>query len=417
MFTTLSVLALASLAYTGATIYQEYDKNKKENKTQAKRNTHNELLAQLSNNANLDYWDFNQLQNYLRDALWSGTITGDSYTAAMNAFTSLREHNFKVSQLTNKELDALNALYRDLYNSDYKFKSALDSEYLKLSPEEKEAFLKGGTQLGLIPAPAYLDTSFENYQREVEPIKHYTNKELADLYKLDFDFDSIKKDYDKAAEAEVVYNDYLSDLLANNAERDNAYNQTSYLDSIRNIKSQAIQQGISNGAKAAADLIANNNAIQEKVTSNFENAQKRFEQVNDSLLNRAQTEIRTLEDYANLANSLSNNANTLYANDIARYGQDILTNANLYASDEDLRANRGAANNLMSSMYNLANATNNVYQAQANEAFDYFKDISLPAHDYNEYDAIQSYINLGYNQDTGFHDPMQKWGYNYNDKK
>ena len=110
----------------------------------------------------------------------------------------------------------------------------------------------------------------------------------------------------------------MSDLLANNAERNNTTDATSYLDAIRNIKSEAIQNGMSNGARAAADLLAANEVIKNKVASNQDVATQRFEAINDALLNRAQTELNTLDIYGNLAQSLGSSATQLYANDVNR---------------------------------------------------------------------------------------------------
>ena len=96
-----------------------------------------------------------------------------------------------------------------------------------------------------IPAPNYFDTNIKNYQKEVEPLKFYTNKELADIYNIDYDYDSIKKDLDNAAEAEVAYRNWQSNLLANAAERNNTQAVTDYLDAIRKTKSDAVISGIS----------------------------------------------------------------------------------------------------------------------------------------------------------------------------
>jgi hypothetical protein len=132
--------------------------------------------------------------------------------------------------------------------------------------------------------------------------------------------------------------------------------------------------------------------------------------MNDSLLNRAQTEINTLGVYDKLAQTLSSNTGQLYANDINRYGQDLLSNANFLSADENLRSNRAAQNNLMAAYYNAAKAQQSVYSAQANAAYNYFKDISMPANDNNFNKALSDYIGLAYSQNTGYSDPMAKWG-------
>ena len=261
-----------------------------------------------------------------------------------------------------------------------------------------------------VPAPAYLDTSFDNYQREVAPLKLWTNKELADYMNIDFDFDNILKDYEKAAQAKVDYSTWLSDLAANNSEREDAYNQTSYLDAIRNVKSDAIIKGMSNGARAAAEVVANKEAIKNKVSEQQKAATQRFETMNDSLLERAQAAINTRDTYQSLAKDLGTNVDALYNNDVARRGQDLLTNANLYAADETLRSNRMAQNNLMAAMYNAASAQSKAAANSKEDPLWYFKNISMPANDYDFGKAINDYIDLGYTQATGYQDVFNKWG-------
>lgn len=352
-----------------------------------------------------------ELEAYLRDSMNMGYIDGNTYKNALSAYTKLRNNNYDMSKIDQKERKAVTKLYNDLYKNDGNFKSLWDKKWGGMSDDDKLAWLSGAGSAGAtIPGPAYLDTSFDRYQKEVAPLKFYTNQELADLYNIDYNFDNIKKDYDNAAEANVKYTTWLSDLLANNAERDNAYNQTSYLDSIRNVKSQAVQKGMSNGARAAAEVLAHNEAVQNKVNANSEVATQRFEAMNDALKDRAQTEINANAMYDKLAQFLSTGGVNLYANDVNRRGQDLLTNANILSADENLRSNRMAQNNLMSSIYNNVSAQNAAAQGAMDAAADYFKTISMPANGNDFRKALSDYIGLAYTQKTGYSDPMSKWG-------
>lgn len=352
-----------------------------------------------------------ELEAYLRDSMNMGYIDGNTYKNALSAYTKLRNNNYDMSKIDQKERKAVTKLYNDLYRNDGNFKSLWDKKWGGMSDDDKLAWLSGAGSAGAtIPGPAYLDTSFDRYQKEVAPLKFYTNQELADLYNIDYNFDNIKKDYENAAEANVKYTTWLSDLLANNAERDNAYNQTSYLDSIRNVKSQAVQKGMSNGARAAAEVLAHNEAVQNKVNANSEIATQRFEAMNDALKDRAQTEINANAMYDKLAQFLSTGGVNLYANDVNRRGQDLLTNANILSADENLRSNRMAQNNLMSSIYNNVSAQNAAAQGAMDAAADYFKTISMPANGNDFRKALSDYIGLAYTQKTGYSDPMSKWG-------
>ena len=373
-------------------------------KTQVK-NAQNKLKKYSGSDSNAEF------EAYLRDNMHLGYIDGNTYKNTLAAYTKLRNNNYDFSKLSIGERKELTKFYNQMYENNHDFKSLWDKEYSKMTDEEKLEFLGSGTSLGAtVPAPAYLDTSFDRFQREVAPLKLYTNKELAELMNLDFDYNNILQDYENAAQADVEYKTWLSDLIANNSERDDAYNQTSYLDAIRNVKSDAIIKGMSNGARAAAEVVANKEAIQNKVDEQTDAATQRFETLNEALLNRAQAPLNATDVYNGLAQKLGSGVNTLYATDVNRRGQDLLTNANLLSADENLRSNRMAQNNLMSAMYNAARASNAVANAQAAEGLNYFKDITLPANDYDWRRALSDYIKTAYIQNTGYSDPMAKWG-------
>lgn len=360
-----------------------------------------------------------ELENYLHDQMMVGNIDGETYKNTLQVYERLRNNNydFKKAKITKEEAKQLTKMYNQVYEGDVQFKSLWDQKWGTLTDEEKLEWLRGGTSLNAtIPAPAYLDASFDNYLREEKPLKLYTNKELADIYNIDFDMDNILKDYNDAAQAAVTYNDWLSNQIANTEERDNAYNQTSYLDAIRNVKSEAVIKGMADGAKAAAEVLANNKAVQDKANSEAQTAMSRFQQMDDALLNRAETALNARNMYTGLAKTLSSGVTGFYANDVTRLGGDIEANANFFSSDEQLRANRMAANAVMNAAHRSALAQNAVYQGQADEAYNYFKDITLPAYNGDFHRAVADFINLGYNQKTGFKDAMSKWAY-FSDKK
>ena len=352
-----------------------------------------------------------EFEDYLRDASYLGYLNGDTHKDAMKAYSKLKSYDYDVGELNNKERESLINMYDQLYKGDDNCINEINKYYANLTDADKMAFLDNViSNSASVPAPAYLDTSFDNYQREVAPLKLWTNKELADYMNIDFDFDNILKDYEKAAQAKVDYSTWLSDLAANNSEREDAYNQTSYLDAIRNVKSDAIIKGMSNGARAAAEVVANKEAIKNKVNEQQKAATQRFETMNDSLLERAQAAINTRDTYQSLAKDLGTNVDALYNNDVARRGQDLLTNANLYAADETLRSNRMAQNNLMAAMYNAASAQSKATANSKEDPLWYFKNISMPANDYDFGKAINDYIDLGYTQATGYQDVFNKWG-------
>ena len=407
MITAALVMGLIGAGMLGTGIYLQNDKNSKYNPNSIPSyNKARQKLMQHSKTTNTK-----EFEDYLRDASYLGYLNGDTHKNAMKAYSKLKSYDYDVGKLKNKERESLINMYDQLYKGDDNFRNEINKYYANLTDADKMAFLDNViSNSASVPAPAYLDTSFDNYQREVAPLKLWTNKELADYMNIDFDFDNILKDYEKAAQAKVDYSTWLSDLAANNSEREDAYNQTSYLDAIRNVKSDAIIKGMSNGARAAAEVVANKEAIKNKVNEQQKAATQRFETMNDSLLERAQAAINTRDTYQSLAKDLGTNVDALYNNDVARRGQDLLTNANLYAADETLRSNRMAQNNLMAAMYNAASAQSKATANSKEDPLWYFKNISMPANDYDFGKAINDYIDLGYTQATGYQDVFNKWG-------
>lgn len=407
MITAALVMGLIGAGMLGTGIYLQNDKNSKYNPNSIPSyNKARQKLMQHSKTTSTK-----EFEDYLRDASYLGYLNGDTHKNAMKAYSKLKSYDYDVGKLSNKERESLINMYDQLYKGDDNFRNEINKYYANLTDADKMAFLDNViSSSASVPAPAYLDTSFDNYQREVAPLKLWTNKELADYMNIDFDFDNILKDYEKAAQAKVDYSTWLSDLAANNSEREDAYNQTSYLDAIRNVKSDAIIKGMSNGARAAAEVVANKEAIKNKVSEQQKAATQRFETMNDSLLERAQAAINTRDTYQSLAKDLGTNVDTLYNNDVARRGQDLLTNANLYAADETLRSNRMAQNNLMAAMYNAASAQSKAAANSKEDPLWYFKNISMPANDYDFGKAINDYIDLGYTQATGYQDVFNKWG-------
>lgn len=407
MITAALIMGLIGAGMAGTGAYLQTAKNSKYNPNGIPSyNKARQKLMQHSKTTNTK-----EFEDYLRDASYLGYLNGDTHKDAMKAYSKLKSYDYDVGELNNKERESLINMYDQLYKGDDNFRNEINKYYANLTDADKMAFLDNViSSSASVPAPAYLDTSFDNYQREVAPLKLWTNKELADYMNIDFDFDNILKDYEKAAQAKVDYSTWLSDLAANNSEREDAYNQTSYLDAIRNVKSDAIIKGMSNGARAAAEVVANKEAIKNKVNEQQKAATQRFETMNDSLLERAQAAINTRDTYQSLAKDLGTNVDTLYNNDVARRGQDLLTNANLYAADETLRSNRMAQNNLMAAMYNAASAQSKATANSKEDPLWYFKNISMPANDYDFGKAINDYIDLGYTQATGYQDVFNKWG-------
>ena len=109
-----------------------------------------------------------QFEAYLRDAMALGYIDGNTNKNALSAYTKLRNNNYDFSKIDKSEAQAVTNLYNQLYNNDAGFKSLWNNQYSKMTDDEKLRFIDGASTAGAtIPGPAYLDTSFKRYQRDL----------------------------------------------------------------------------------------------------------------------------------------------------------------------------------------------------------------------------------------------------------
>lgn len=346
-------------------------------------------------------------EDYINDAATLGYIDPFIYSDAIKSYNKIRNGE----SLGYSDKKALTDLYNTLYANDQTFRENWNNTYSNFTNEEKLKWLDSAMSAGMtttIPSPAYLDTSFDTYQKEVAPVKLYSNKELAKLYDIDFNIDNILADYKAAGEAKVKYADYVSDVAKNMGERDYNKTQVDYLTAIRNTKGEAINKGMTAGAKAASEIAATREAIQNKALSEMQLAQTRTESTAAALLENARANLNATSMYTNLAKGLGSVGMTLYDNDVQRYNSDTLANANFFSSDANLRAARQAANMQMAGQYNLAKAQyNNSYGGQ-NDLKWLFENIYLPANNGDVDRAVREIIDSTWMQDTGYASPITK---------
>ena len=349
-----------------------------------------------------------QFRDYISDAVRLGYLNEINAKDAIKAFNKLVDNNFDYKSLKKAESKALLNTYNSLYKNDRNFKRLIGDK--GLTDQQKLDYLTGAFSGGFgAPAPTYF-SDIEPWQRNVEPLKHYTNDELAEIYGLDYNWNNIKERLDNAAEAKVKYSDWAAGLIANAVERDNNVTLANYLDSIRDIKSEALQTGVSNGARAAAEVLSNINTLNTKVAANHDAATNRFETMSDALLDRASTDINAMKTYDQLAQVLSNAGTNLYANDVGRRGADTEFNANVLSSDYLLKGARLGLNARMKAAYDSASAVASAYKNSAMQGLNYFKDVTLPAMNYDFNAALNNYIQMADAQNYGYLSPVVKLG-------
>lgn len=208
----------------------------------------------------------------------------------------------------------------------------------------------------------------------------WTGQELADLNKTNYDpnhyYDIIKQ----GTEANVLRDRFgVNQRDIASRVQDSRLN-ASYLDSIRNTKSEAIAAGATRGARAANEMLATNEAIGSYADKQSEVRQTNYDAMLDSLLANASAKLTAQNYFNNLANTRYNEGIQFYANDTDSQGQELLTDAELYSADMQDRAQAVYANALMDAAYNKSSAqvasAQNAINGAANEYAWLFKTIA-----------------------------------------
>lgn len=246
-------------------------------------------------------------------------------------------------------------------------------EYLAYYGDEIPERIKGALYASVpniadAPAPEYLDTNPNNVIGElwdVDPTHLYTGQEMADLHNLNYDpnsyYDLVKAGTSAALDAARFSSEQMNQAAMIGDARD----QASYLDAIRNEQSKAITSGATEGAKAAAELLAMQGRDSDYTQNQTNVANKRLQAVDQFLLQDASAKLTARQQFENLAKSLSTDAATLYLNDADRFGQDWLSNAERYTADQNLLGNRIYANMKMAGDYAQAQAAVNAARSSA----------------------------------------------------
>ena len=256
---------------------------------------------------------------------------------------------------------------QDLWKQMTDYLPALNKIKGMTKKEIEDAIYSGVTQAPYAPAPTYEDTNIDlnGGMRDVEPVKFWTGQELADLHNIDYDpnnyYDLIKN----STTAQKNLAEFKSDQLNNASTYNDVADRTSYLNSIRNSKAEAIASGTTAGQRAANEVLANQQALTKYATNQNDVAANRMKAVDDTLLSDAQAKLNARNYFDKLAQSLSKDSLTLYQNDTDRFGQDMLSNAEIYKANQALLAQRLLSNAEMWSNNLSANANIGAYNTAA----------------------------------------------------
>lgn len=269
------------------------------------------------------------------------------------------------------------------------------------------AFKSGLPKIDDAPTPQYLDTMFANTQIAVTDPKEWTSAELAELHNINFDpnhyYDLIKQ----GTEANIAAGEFTNRQLETLANSQDTKNVTSYLDSIRNAKAEALANGATMGARAAAEVLANSEAINAQANTQAQLANTKAQNMDALLQADAKANLSARQYFDQLANALGSDAVANYTADVDRYGQEVLTNADLYKADQELRAQHIISNAAMYREYLDSQGAINLYknknELEANE-YSWLFQKALEANGgdvYNAQHVVNDYIFNNINRNKG----------------
>lgn len=228
--------------------------------------------------------------------------------------------------------------------------------YDELVKAVNSSFYTGLPTIDDAPSPQYLDTMFEGTQVEVTDPKKWTAGELAELHNINYDMNYYYDLIKAGTEANKQVGEYTNRQLEALVNSQETKNVTGYLDSIRNAKAEALANGATSGARAAAEILANTEAIAANSQTQAQLANTKAQNMDALLQADAEAKLSARQYFDQLAQSLTTDATNLYTYDVDRYGQELLTNAELYTADQNLRGARLLANAEMWANQQMVNA-------------------------------------------------------------
>lgn len=247
-------------------------------------------------------------------------------------------------------------LYKLIAANAHYLNSNKAKSYDDLVKAVNDSFYTGLPTIADAPTPQYLDTMFAGTQVDVADAKKWTAPELAELHNINYDMEHYYDLIKQSTEADIDLGSYTNRQLETLTNSQDTKNVTSYLDSIRNAKAEALANGATMGAKAAAEVLANSEAIAAQANTQAQLANTKAKNMDSLLQADAGAHLSARQYYDQLARSLVTDATNLYTYDVDRYGQELLTNAELYTADQNLRGARLLANAEMFKAQQDANA-------------------------------------------------------------
>lgn len=209
----------------------------------------------------------------------------------------------------------------------------------------------------LAPAPKLFN--LDNYNPvdlPVDPVRMWTGQELANLHGIDYNFDNYYDLMKQGSQAQVAlkaYENQQANVLGALQDEDT---RVSYLDAIRNNRTKAMNKGISAGQRAANELLSMQDAMNQYSVNQSKIVNNQMSNIEPAINNDAYIKRTAQEYYQNLVHNMGGLSNNLYTVDNNRYGSDVTSAADIYASSLGTRGQALQANAAMQGKQQEANA-------------------------------------------------------------
>ena len=209
----------------------------------------------------------------------------------------------------------------------------------------------------LAPAPKLFN--LDNYNPvdlPVDPVRMWTGQELANLHGIDYNFDNYYDLMKQGSQAQVAlkaYENQQANVLGSLQDEDT---RVSYLDAIRNNRTKAMNKGISAGQRAANELLSMQDAMNQYSVNQSNIVNNQMSNIKPAINNDAYIKRTAQEYYQNLVHNMGGLSNNLYTVDNNRYGSDVTSAADIYASSLGTRGQALQANAAMRGKQQEANA-------------------------------------------------------------
>lgn len=212
---------------------------------------------------------------------------------------------------------------------------------------------------------------------DVKDLKWWTNPELADLHGIDYDMGNWYDRIKEGTQAEIKHQDFVNQQLNNASLQGDTASLNNYLANLSDTKANAVINGATLGARTANEILNGLETAQDYSSAQQQVAAQSLKNLDPAYLNDASARINARNYYDNIANTLANDVETLFYNDVNRRGGELMYNANIYKANQAYNAAAIQANAAIDAAYQQAAAAGSSNANQYRRWFDMYYNSNL----------------------------------------